>query len=443
MVSIWEKCKEEIKNRISGHLYEIWIDPIHMTSLDSNSLTLSVPNSYYIEKINNEYLDLIKTVYEHIAQNSVQINIITSLETDSAKKEKDNVQKEPAEKEITISRSGLSRKYKFDNFIIGSCNQFAHAAANAVADKPGTTYNPLFLYGGVGLGKTHLTQAIGNLVEKKNKKVKIIYLSSETFVNDLISSMQKNKMSAFREKYRTIDMLLVDDIHFIAGKERTQEEFFHTFNTLYELKKQIVISSDKYPREIPKLEERLRSRFESGLIADIQPPEFETKVAILRQKAEDFDIYLPPEVSEYIANRVKTNIRELEGCLSRLIAVSSLSGKKLSLELAEETFKDIFQGRDKDLEIKDVQKAVCEYFDVRLPDLKSKKRERKISGPRQVAMYLCKDLTNQSLAHIGKNFGGKDHTTVIHAYKKIEGKLKEDNDLIASIKQIKRALELY
>jgi chromosomal replication initiator protein len=411
-----------------------------MVSLENNSLTLSVPNSYYIEKINKDYLGLINTIYGQIFEKDIKISFITAIEKEVPKEQE--IKKLSDIKNATLSNSGLNSQYQFENFIKGPCNQFAHAASMAVGEKPALAYNPLFLYGGVGLGKTHLMQAIGNLVEKNNSSLKVIYLSSETFVNDLITSMQRDRMSKFREKYRTIDVLLVDDIHFFAGKERTQEEFFHTFNTLYETKKQIVISSDKYPREIPKLEERLRSRFEWGLIADIQPPEFETKVAILRQKAEFLQIYLPDDVSEYIASKVKTNIRELEGCLSRLVAVSSLSGKKLSIDLAKETFKNIFLGRDKEVDIGDVQKATSEFFGLRLSDMKSKKRDRNIAIPRQIAMYLSKELTNHSLANIGKSFGGKDHTTVIHAVKKVEKNLKEDNELVASVKQIKRNLEL-
>lgn len=456
MISIWQQCKAELKKRISDHLYDIWIEPIGLVSDDNCLVSLSVPNEYHLDKLNKEYLPIMNLIYKEIAGEDIKFTI--SVRQDSRPEVGHQadcpVNNEPNEdltpdnggSQKTALRiranNGLNPKYRFSNFIVGSCNEFARAAAEVVSKNPGATYNPLFIYGGVGLGKTHLMQAIGNYIIKKDKTRNVIYLTTEAFINDLITSIQKNKMGAFREKYRKIDTFIMDDIHFIAGKERSQEEFFHTFNALFESAKQIIISSDKFPREIPKLEGRLRSRFESGLIADIKPPVFETRVAILNQKASEIKIVLPSEVSECIASRIKTNIRELEGALSYLVFVSSFSGREISLKMAEDMFKEIYNNVKKNVEIIDIQKATCELFNINISLIKSKKRDRGIIVPRQVAMYLCKKLTNCSLADIGKKFGGKDHSTVIHSCKKIEEKIKEDTELTSYIKEIEKNLEL-
>ncbi|MFH1995084.1 MAG: chromosomal replication initiator protein DnaA [Nitrospinota bacterium] len=457
MISIWQQCKAELKKRISDHLYDIWIEPVGLISDDNCLVRLSVPNEYHLDKLNKEYLPIINLIYKEITGEDIKFAV--SVRQDSRPEEEHQadcpVNNEPNEDLLTPDNegsqktalrrrgnSGLNPKYRFSNFIVGSCNEFARAAAEVVAKNPGETYNPLFIYGGVGLGKTHLMQAIGNYILKKDKTKNVIYLTTEAFINDLITSLQKNKMAAFRERYRKIDTLIMDDIHFIAGKERSQEEFFHTFNALFESTKQIIISSDKFPREIPKLEGRLRSRFESGLITDIKPPAFETRVAILNQKASEVKTVLPPEVAECIASRIKTNIRELEGALSHLVFVSSFSGCDISLKMAEDMFKEIYNNVKKNVEISDIQKATCELFNINISLIKSKKRDRGIMIPRQVAMYLCKKLTNYSLADIGKKFGGKDHSTVIHSCKKIEEKIKEDNELASYIKEIEKNLEL-
>jgi len=441
MKILWNQCKEELKNRVNKSNYEIWLDPISLVSVDEKFITISVPNNYYIDRINKDYLKLLEEIVIDIFKKNIGVNLISNGETGEFAVKDNIIKKEKRERVVSTTHiTGLNSKYTFDNFIVGNCNQFAHAAAKAVAESS-ITYNPLFIYGDVGLGKTHLMQATGNFILNNSKK-RVLYVTSEIFVNDLITSIQHNKMTSFREKYRSLDVLFVDDVHFIAGKEHSQEEFFHTFNTLFELHKQIILSSDKYPREIPRLVERLKSRFEWGLIADIQPPELETRIAILKRKAEENGIDLPQDVAEFIANRVKSNIRELEGCLSRITAVSSLKGKEISLLLAEDSFRDIFKAREKAISTNDIQRAVAEYFNVRVTDLRSKKRERNISLPRQVAMYLCKELTNLSLEDIGKSFGGKDHSTVIHAQKKIEKICKENNEISTAIKQIKKSLEL-
>jgi chromosomal replication initiator protein len=440
MKSLWNQCKEELKNRVNKSNYEIWLDPISFVSVDEKFITISVPNNYYIDRINKDYLKLLEEIVRDIFKKNLGVSLVSNNEAEEVVIQGAAVKKERAASTTHIT--GLNPKYTFDNFIVGNCNQFAHAAAKAVAESS-ITYNPLFIYGDVGLGKTHLMHATGNFIfnSSKNKK-RVLYVTSEVFVNDLITSIQHNKMNSFREKYRSLDVLFVDDVHFIAGKEHSQEEFFHTFNALFESHKQIVLSSDKFPREIPRLVERLKSRFEWGLIADIQPPELETRIAILKRKAEESGINLPQDVAEFIASRVKSNIRELEGCLSRIIAVSSLKGKDISLQLAEDSFRDIFKAREKAVSTNDIQRAVAEYFNIRVADLRSKKRERNISLPRQVAMHLCKELTNLSLEDIGKSFGGKDHSTVIHAQKKIEKICKENNEISTAIKQIKKSLEL-
>ncbi|MEK6589966.1 MAG: chromosomal replication initiator protein DnaA [Nitrospinota bacterium] len=448
MKSFWNQCKEEIKKKLNKSHYEIWLEPTSIVSVGDKSITISVPNSYYIDRINKDYIGIIKEAVNSIAKKDVNIEFIVNINplepaVSSTTHEQGNSRGgDDIDRQIkTAPFTGLNPRYTFNNFIVGSCNQFAHAAAKAVVEGL-TTYNPLFIYGGVGLGKTHLIQATGNIILNKYNNKRVLYVTSEAFVNDLITSLQHNGMKFFRDKYRSLDILFVDDIHFIAGKERSQEEFFHTFNTLFELHKQIILSSDKYPREIPKLEERLRSRFEWGLIADIQPPELETRIAILKQKAEEHRVTLPQDVAEFIANRVKSNIRELEGSLSRIIAVSSLKGKEISIHLAEDCFRDIFKTREKVIGIGDIQKAAAEYFNIKVADLKSKKRERNIALPRQVAMFLCKELTNLSLEDIGKSFGGKDHSTVIHSQRKIERLFKENNEISIAVKLIRKTIEL-
>jgi len=324
--------------------------------------------------------------------------------------------------------AGLNPRYTFDTFIVGSSNQFAHAACRAVAEAPSRSYNPLFIYGGVGLGKTHLMHAVGQYVLQHDRNLKLTYISSERFMNEMINAVRYDRVLDFRERYRSVDVLLVDDIQFLAGKEGTQTEFFHTFNALYDSQKQIVISSDCPPHEIPQLEERLRSRFEWGLIADIQPPDLETKTAILKRKAETEGIPLPDNVAIYIAGKIKSNIRELEGSLIRLIAYASLTGREITLPLAQDVLRNVLQNDDRAVTIDIVQKAVADHYSLKVAELKSKNNSKSVAMPRQVAMYLCKTLTNASLPEIGKSFGGKHHSTVIHSIRKVEDLRQKDGD---------------
>ena len=335
----------------------------------------------------------------------------------------------------------LNPKYTFDSFVIGNSNRFAHAASLAVAESPAKAYNPLFIYGGVGLGKTHLMHAIGHYILANNPKSKVVYVSSEKFTNELINSIKDDKNVEFRNKYRNVDVLLIDDIQFIAGKERTQEEFFHTFNDLHEANKQIILSSDRPPKEIPTLEDRLRSRFEWGLIADIQPPDFETRIAILKKKADVENLNIPNEVMVYIATKIKSNIRELEGALIRIVAFSSLTNKEIGIDLASEALKDIISSRNsKQVTIELIQDIVSSYFNLKVEDFKSSRRTRNITFPRQIAMYLCRKLTDMSLPKIGEEFGGRDHTTVIHACEKISKGLKEDENLQDNIAELTKKI---
>jgi len=324
--------------------------------------------------------------------------------------------------------TGLNPRYTFDTFIVGSSNQFAHAASRAVAEAPSRSYNPLFIYGGVGLGKTHLMHAVGQYVLQHDRDVKLTYISSERFMNEMINALRYDRVLDFRERYRSVDVLLVDDIQFLAGKEGTQTEFFHTFNALYDSQKQIVLSSDCPPHEIPALEERLRSRFEWGLIADIQSPDLETKVAILKKKAEAEAVPLPDNVAMYIASRIKSNVRELEGSLIRLIAYASLTGQEISLPLTQDVLKNVLDHEQKAVTIESIQKYVADYYNLKLVDLKSRNNSKSVAMPRQIAMYLCKSLTRASLPEIGRSFGGKHHSTVIHSIRKVEDLRKRDGD---------------
>jgi len=329
---------------------------------------------------------------------------------------------------VTVTAGGLNPRYTFDAFIVGGSNQFAHAACRAVAEAPSRSYNPLFIYGGVGLGKTHLMHAIGQYVLQHDPALKLTYISSERFMNEMINALRYDRILDFRERYRSVDILLVDDIQFVSGKEGTQTEFFHTFNALYDAQKQIVLSSDHPPHEIPALEERLRSRFEWGLIADIQPPDIESRVAILKRKAEAEAVPLSDSVAMYMAGRIKSNIRELEGSLIRLIAYASLTGREISLELTQEVLRNVIDQDDKAITIETIQRFISDYYQLKIGDLKSRNNSKSIAMPRQIAMYLCKSLTHASLPEIGRSFGGKHHSTVIHSLKKVEDLRKRDED---------------
>jgi chromosomal replication initiator protein len=450
-----------ISKRVNYQSFNTWFKPITFVEKDETTFYLKVPNEMFRDWIVNNYYDVIEESLQELDLEGYRLSFLLD---DKLKPEErrgnrvESYQKLPKAGIIYNSHDAnslgitksletepteppLNPKYIFETFVVGSCNQFAHAASLAVVDMPSKTYNPLYIYGGVGLGKTHLMHAIGHAIKSRNNALKLTYISSEKFMNELINAIRYDKTITFREKYRNIDILLMDDIQFLAGKERTQEEFFHTFNALYDAQKQIVISSDCPPREIPTLEERLHSRFEWGLIADIQPPDLETKVAILKRKAEIEKIALPDNVALFIASKIKSNIRELEGSLVRLVAYASLKGLPLGIDLAQEVLKNIIDEETNGVSIEQIQKVVANHYGLKISDLKSKNNSRNIATPRQVAMYLCKSLTKTSLPEIGREFGGKHHTTVLHSVNKIMQQCESDrvfhtfiNSLISEIK---------
>jgi len=424
LLSLWGNSLKLIKTELTPASFNAFFSPIEPLQITGNTILLSVPNDFTKGILEARYMNLIESSINQISSSKYKIKFILDEE------ELRDFENENASKIEIPSYSNLNPKYTFDTFVIGNSNRFAHAACVAVAEAPARAYNPLFLYGGVGLGKTHLMQAIGHHILSHTKNAKVVYVSSEKFTNELINSIKDDRNEEFRNKYRNVDVLLVDDIQFIAGKERTQEEFFHTFNTLHEANKQIIISSDRPPKEIPTLEDRLRSRFEMGLITDIQAPDFETRIAILRKKAQTENIIVPNEVMSYIAKYIKSNIRELEGALTRVVAYSSLTNKEISFELAIEALKDIISSsKPQELNANLIKEKVSEYFSIKMEDFSSKKRTRAIAYPRQIAMYLTRELTDLSLPKIGEEFGGRDHTTVIHAHDKIVNDIKNNSDI--------------
>jgi chromosomal replication initiator protein len=435
--TLWKKCLEKIEEQILPESYSTWFLPTYPRNLDGGLITIAVPNQFYRKCLIENYRDLIETTLKSVTEKSILVDFCIESEKIAHPDQLNGVMEiEPAQAPFPQVLSSLNPKYNFSNFVVGSSNQFAHAAALAVSTQPGLAYNPLFVYGSVGLGKTHLLHAVGNKIREDNPNSRVRYISAESFTVDLIESIKKDKMPFFRKRYRPLDVLLVDDIQFIAGKERTQEEFFYTFNTLYESHKQLIISSDRYPKDIHNMEERLRSRFESGLIADINTPDLETKVAILYKKAEFHQKTIPQDVAIFIASNIKSNIRELEGFLLRIIAFSSFTHRKLDLELTKEVLKDFTLDKNKHFTIPNIIKIVAGYYDIKVSDIKSKRRTRDISVPRQIAMFLCREHTKSSLPEIGRQFGGKDHTTVIFSHKKISVLVKESNDLRVSINEI-------
>ena len=447
----WRLLIAAIEKRVNHESFGTWFKPIEMESIDGTAIHLRVPDRVFVDWIQNNYGEIIEEALVEVGLNGHSLHFEVSARSSAVAKTENHAGESPAslppaqDNDPTRVRTQpaaartryseqesnellLNQKYTFETFVVGSSNQFAHAAALAVAEGPSRTYNPLYLYGGVGLGKTHLMCAIGHRVKERNRHLRLCYISAERFMNELINAIRYEQTLAFRDRYRSIDVLLIDDIQFIAGKERTQEEFFHTFNALYEGQKQIVISSDCPPREIPTLEERLHSRFEWGLIADIQPPDLETKLAILRKKAETDKIVIPDQVAMFIARHIKSNIRELEGSLVRLTALSSLKGEPISLALAREALKNIVDVEEKSTTIATIQKIVADHFSLRVADLKAKSNVREIAFPRQVAMYLCKNLTRASLPEIGREFGGKHHTTVLHSVNKIAEMIEQNGN---------------
>jgi len=442
---LWGKTLNVIEKKISKPSFETWLKSTKAIALDKNTLIVEAPNDFAREWLDGNYKEILTEIlYELIGENMTLKFVIPESNMD------DPVMVPPANKKtakpdiITDSAQHmLNPKYTFDTFVIGSGNRFAHAASLAVAEAPAKAYNPLFIYGGVGLGKTHLMHAIGHYVLEHTPMAKVVYLTSEKFTNEFINAIRDNRPDDFRNKYRNVDILLIDDIQFLAGKESTQEEFFHTFNTLHEENKQIIISSDRPPREIPTLEDRLRSRFEWGLITDITPPDLETRIAILRKKAKADGLDIPNEVMLYIANQIDSNIRELEGALIRVVAYSSLENKDINADLAAEALKSIIpSSKPRVITIQDIQRVVGEQFGIKLEDFSAKKRTKSIAFPRQIAMYLSRELTDFSLPKIGEEFGGRDHTTVIHAHEKISNLIKTDPQFQKQIQELESKLKI-
>ena len=429
--NLWEKCRTKIRNKISEESYNTWFQPINFDSITETKLILSVPNTFYKDCLEQNYLDIINSSLNSFTQSSIQTYFrLENNSSNHSKQETPKLKNEKKEHSISFTAcSTINPKYNFENFVVGSSNQFAHAAARSVADNPKVTYNPLFVYGGVGLGKTHLLHAMGNAILKTNPQTKVRYLSAESFTVDLIESLKQDDMRNFRSRYRPLDVLFVDDIQFLAGKERTQEEFFYTFNALHQMHKQVILSSDSYPKDLSRVEERLRSRFEAGLVADIEPPDLETKIAIIYKKAEAHDKQIPANVATFIASNIKTNVRELEGLLLRVIAYASFTRRIIDLKLTKEVLAEFICDVNRNFNIATIMAAVAHHFEIKVSDIKSKKRTRKISVPRQIAMYLCRTKTKLSLPEIGRQFGGKDHTTVIFANKKISENINKNNDL--------------
>jgi len=429
----WLRIVQSVQKKVDANSFETWFEPTSFIGEEGDALYIKVPNSYFRDWLSFHYSGLINECVQELLGRALDIKYIFD-ETPSS-----FIRRSPEErktKQGLLLNPNLNPNYTFDNFVVGSCNQFAQAAATAVAKNPGKSYNPLYVYGGAGLGKTHLMNAIGHFALMNNHKMKILYITTEKFMNELINHLQYGKILDFREKYRSVDILLIDDIHYLGGRERTKEEFFHTFNHLYDSQKQIVISSDCPPREIPHLEERFRSRFEWGLIADIKPPDIETRIAILRKKAEMEDVNLSESVALYIADKVHSNIRELEGYLRRVIAYSSLKGEKIDLDLTKEALKGLLDTSSTIVTVDKIQKLICHKFKIKPSQLKSKNNSPKISFPRQIAMYLSKELTKSSLPEIGKKFGGKHHTTVIHSIRKIEKMRDEDPEFNKEINSL-------
>lgn len=444
---VWDEALNIIEKELSKPSFETWLKSTKPVILNNGVAVICVPNDFAKDWLESRYSHLIKSALESVTNKEISLRFILPHQVeeniDSVVDEPIN-QKSKSRPRVPVEDilpSCLNPKYTFDTFVVGNSNRFAHAASLAVAEAPAKAYNPLFIYGGVGLGKTHLMHAIGHYILEQNPASKVVYISSEKFTNELINSIRDDQTESFRNRYRNMDILLIDDIQFVAGKERTQEEFFHTFNALHEANKQIIISSDRPPKEIPTLEDRLRSRFEWGLITDIQAPDFETRIAILRKKAQLENLTVPNDVTIYIANKIQSNIRELEGALTRVMAYAAVTNCELTPELTAEALKDILPAnKPKQITIKLIQETVAEYYNLRLDDFKAKKRTRAVAFPRQIAMFLCRELTDSSLPKIGEEFGGRDHTTVIHAHEKISGDIAKDHNLKNVVNELRNRI---
>jgi chromosomal replication initiator protein len=434
MKTIWDKSTNLIKKKLSQQNFDTWIQPLEVSALEGGNIHLAVPNKFFKDWLSENYLPIINESISAVTGYPVKVYFVIDQHAhskipNSRIMESESTEKKPSQKKPLGTRfpTSLNLNYSFERFVVGSCNQFAHAACVSVAEQPAKNYNPLFIYGGVGLGKTHLLNAIGLHTLKLNSERNVLYVSAEEFMNELIGSIRYDRMPKFREKFRNIEYLLMDDIQFIAGKERTQEEFFHTFNTLHDSGKQIVVTSDKFPKDIPNLEGRLRSRFEWGLVADIQPPEMETKIAILGKKAQDNNLNLPNNVAHYIASKSESSIRELEGYLIRIAAYASLSGTEITIELAKDVLNKILkQGSSVEISVEEIVKTTAAKFNIKLNDLKSDKKNKNLVLPRQITMYLARKLTDESFPDIGAKIGGKDHSTVIYANNKMKKVIEKD-----------------
>ncbi len=443
---IWQAAQEELRFQLSKPSYETWLKNASLVAQEKNAFRIGVPTKLAKDWLEDRYSAVIKETLSALVSGDVSVAFEVVAGTREAKSHGADaavaVADEPPVEEVTLDEaSQLNPKFQFQTFVVGNNSRFAHAACRAVAESPAKAYNPLFLYGGVGLGKTHLMHAIGHAVLEKYKRRKVAYVTSEKFMNEMITSIQEGKMTDFRTRYRTVDVLLIDDIAFLAGKDRTQEEFFHTFNSLHELNRQIVISSDRPPKEIPTLEDRLRSRFEWGLIADIQPPDFETRVAILKSKIGPYTKLVPEDVLAFMAHKIQRNIRELEGALIRVVAHASLNHQPISLELATKILQDVIPSAEsKTLSMDAISRTVANFYHISLEEMRGKRRDKHIVFPRQVAMYLIREETASSLPAIGQAFGGRDHTTVLHSYEKISTEAKEDPRLQADLRKIREVL---
>ena len=432
-MNTWDKILQHTERRVNPHSFATWFRPTRQENSEDGRLVVRVPTRLFRKRLTETYGQLLQAVLVEVGLPNLRLEFVCS-EPEAPPAASAAVKQ--ARLDFDSVDHQLNLRYTFDTFVVGASNQFAHAAALAVAEQPSKAYNPLFLYGGVGMGKTHLMQAIGHLIKKRSPATRLTYISTEKFTMEVINSLRFDRMTSFRDRFHTVDVLLVDDIQFIAGKERTQEEFFHTFNALYERQKQLVISSDCLPKEISAIEERLRSRFEWGLIADIQPPDLETKIAILQKKAENERVRLPDDVAEFIARSIRSNVRELEGALTRLVAYASLTGATVTLSTAQQVLKNIIATQEKKVTIELIQKRVGEQFGLREQDLKIRSNTKAIAFPRQIAMYLVKQLTSASLPEIGRQFGGKHHTTVLHSINKIDTLRRSDKDLNRTINKL-------
>ena len=443
---MWNDALVYIQEKVPKQVFETWFTPVVLDRIEDTTAYLAVPNKFFGEWLGEHYRDLLAEAVS-VAQGGGHLDVSFVVNhkqaPSSSPAQQESGPADTAGRGFVASRSKrgvqLNPKYTFKSFVVGAGNQFAHAACMAVAEQPAKAYNPLFLYGGVGLGKTHLLNAIGNYLAERSD-LRIAYLTTEQFTNEVINSIRYDKMIDLRKRYRNVDMLMIDDIQFLAGKERTQEEFFHTFNTLYEAHKQIVLSSDRFPKDMPDIEERLRSRFEWGLIADLQPPDVETRIAILRKKSEDERIALPEDVIHFLATTMKNNIRELEGSLVRVGAYSSLTGQTITLDMAKNVLRDLIGDKKKIVSIEDIQEVVGSKYHLKIADLKSRRRSKTLVHPRQIAMYLCRELTDASFPEIGRQFGGKDHTTIIHACRQITKAKEADSTLHTTLEGLKEQI---